>query len=86
MVFSQTAVDGGSRRQRLFTNRVTYIPVAPGFIYLATVPNWFALCVLAWRVSAGPGNRAAVWNFAVAALDLAARLVSEELTYFHRRW
>jgi putative transposase len=30
---------------------ITYIPMAPGFVYLAAVVDWFTRRVLAWRLS-----------------------------------
>ena len=35
----------------MWSTDITYIRLARGFVYLATVLDWYSCCVLSWRVS-----------------------------------
>ena len=39
------------RANQVWATDITYIPMARGFVYLATVIDWFSRRVLSWRVS-----------------------------------
>jgi putative transposase len=39
------------RPNHVWAMDITYIPMARGFVYLATVVDWFTRRVLAWRLS-----------------------------------
>ena len=39
------------RPNQVWAMDITYVPMARGFVYLATVVDWFSRRVLAWRVS-----------------------------------
>jgi putative transposase len=39
------------RANQVWAMDITYIPMAPGFVYLTAVVDWFSRRVLAWRLS-----------------------------------
>ena len=40
-----------TRPNQVWATDITYIPMAPGFVYLVAIVDWFTRRVLAWRVS-----------------------------------
>jgi putative transposase len=39
------------RKESYFSGSTTYIPMAPGFVYLVAIMDWSSRKVLSWRVS-----------------------------------
>jgi putative transposase len=62
------------RPNQVWAMDITYIPMARGFVYLASVLDWFSRRVLAWRLSMRMGRAEAE---AAAAREAVAREIRQ---------
>jgi transposase InsO family protein len=58
---------------------ITYIPIAPGFVYLAVVLDWFSRRVLSWRLSITMEASSALRRFKMHLLVTAGRKSSTRI-------